>query len=160
MRSSENFPDDLDMKLMSFLQAGIPIEEDPYREISEKLGLSRQEIVSRLKNLHGDGIIRRLGASIVPSKLGYEANGMVVCEVSNDTIIQVGKYIASLKEITHCYERKTIPNVWNYNLFFMIHELSKSSVKEYVSNLMKKLGITKFKILFSVRELKKASVMF
>lgn len=160
MRSSENIPDDIDIKLMSFLQVGIPIEVDPYRGISEKLGLSRQEILSRLKRLHEDGIIRRLGASIVPSKLGYQANGMVICEVSSDKIIQVGEYIASLKEITHCYERKTIPNIWNYKLFFMIHGLSKSSVKEYVSNLMKKLGINKFEILFSVKELKKASVMF
>jgi len=128
MRSPENVPDDLDMTLMSYLQAGIPIEADPYREISEKLGLSRQEIISRLKRLHEDGIIRRLGASIVPSKLGYDANGMVVCEVSRDKISQVGEYIASLKEITHCYERKIIPNIWNYNLFFMIHVLSRSSV--------------------------------
>ena len=52
MKGSGNIPDDLDMKLMSFLQAGIPVEADPYREISEKLGLSRQEIVSRLKKLH------------------------------------------------------------------------------------------------------------
>ena len=160
MKGSVNIPDDLDMKLLSFLQAGIPMEVDPYREISEKLGLSRQEILSRFKKLHEDGIIRRLGASIVPSKLGYQANGMVVCEVSSDKISQIGEYIASLKEITHCYERTTIPNIWNYNLFFMIHGLSKSSVKEYVSNLMKKLGINKFEILFSVKELKKASVMF
>jgi len=160
MKASGNIPDDLDMKLMSFLQDGMTIEADPYRDISEKLGLNRQEIVSRLKRLHEDGIIRRLGASIVPSKLGYEANGMVVCEVSSDKISEIGEYLAGLKEITHCYERKTIPNVWNYNLFFMIHGLSKSSVKEYVSNLMKKLGINKFEILFSVKELKKASVMF
>ncbi len=160
MRSPENIPDDLDMALMSYLQARIPIETDPYKEISEKLGLSRQEIISRIKRLHEDGIIRRLGASINPSKLGYEANGMVVCEVSRDKISQIGEYISSLKEVTHCYERKTIPNIWNYNLFFMIHGLSKSSVEEYVSNLMKKLEITKFEILFSVKELKKASVMF
>ena len=160
MKSSGNIPDDLDMKLMSFLQAGIPVEADPYREISEKLGLNRQEIVSRLKKLHEDGIIRRLGASIVPSKLGYEANGMVVCEVSSDKISEIGEYLADLKEITHCYERKTVPNFWNYNLFFMIHGLSRNSVEEYVSNLMKKLGINKFEILFSVKELKKASVMF
>lgn len=160
MKSSGNILDDLDMKLMSFLQAGIPIEADPYREISEKLGLNRQEIVSRLKKLHDDGIIRRLGASIVPSKLSYEANGMVVCEVSSDKIAEIGKYLVDLKEITHCYERKTVPNVWNYNLFFMIHGLSRSSVEKFVSNLMKKIGINKFEILFSVKELKKASVMF
>ncbi len=160
MRSPENIPNDFDMALISFLQAGIPIEADPYREISEKLGLSRQEIISRIKKLHEDRIIRRVGASIVPSKLGYEANGMVVCEVSSDKISQIGEYVASLKEITHCYERKTIPNIWNYNLFFMIHGLSRSSVEEYVSNLMKKLGINNFEILFSVKELKKTSVMF
>ncbi|MFC1506382.1 winged helix-turn-helix transcriptional regulator [Thermoproteota archaeon] len=160
MNSSENIPDYLNLKLMSFLQTGIPVEPDPYREISEKLGLNRQEIVARLKKLHEDGIIRRLGASIVPSKLGYEANGMVVCEVSSDKISEVGKYLVDLKEITHCYERKIVPNVWNYNLFFMIHGLSRNSVEEYVSNLMKKLGINKFEILFSVKELKKASVMF
>ena len=160
MKGSGNIIDDLDMKLMSFLQAGIPVEADPYREISEKLGLNRQEIVARLKKLHEDGIIRRLGASIVPSKLGYEANGMVVCEVSSDKITEIGEYLADLKEITHCYERKRVSNVWNYNLFFMIHGLSRSSVEEYVSNLMKKLGINKFEILFSVKELKKASVMF
>jgi DNA-binding Lrp family transcriptional regulator len=160
MRSPENIPNDFDMALISFLQAGIPIEADPYREISEKLGSSRQEIISRIKKLHEDRIIRRVGASIVPSKLGYEANGMVVCEVSSDKISQIGEYVASLKEITHCYERKTIPNIWNYNVFFMIHGLSRSSVEEYVSNLMKKLGINNFEILFSVKELKKTSVMF
>ena len=160
MRSPVNIPNDFDMALISFLQAGIPIEADPYREISEKLGSSRQEIISRIKKLHEDRIIRRVGASIVPSKLGYEANGMVVCEVSSDKISQIGEYVASLKEITHCYERKTIPNIWNYNVFFMIHGLSRSSVEEYVSNLMKKLGINNFEILFSVKELKKTSVMF
>ena len=128
MRSPENIPNDFDMALISFLQAGIPIEADPYREISEKLGLSRQEIISRIKKLHEDQIIRRVGASIVPSKLGYEANGMVVCEVSSDKISQIGEYVASLKEITHCYERKTIPNIWNYNVFFMIHGLSRLSL--------------------------------
>jgi DNA-binding Lrp family transcriptional regulator len=65
-----------------------------------------------------------------------------------------------MNEVTHCYERKTVPRIWNYNLFFVIHGPTRRSVEGRVAALMEKLHVASYEILFSIEELKKASIEF
>jgi len=150
--------DDLDMAIMASLQRGIKIIDRPYSELAEQLSLSQEEILYRIRRLQTNGIIRRYGAAVSPSKMGFKANGMVVCKVPRSRVPYVGKTLSRLNDVTHCYERKTVPKIWSYNLFFMIHSSTRRSAEELVAVLVKKLRITKYEILFSVKELKKTSI--
>lgn len=158
MNSPRPIPDNLDMAIMTSLQTGIELKDEPYRDVARNLGLSQEEILSRIRMLDEAGVIRRFGASINPSKIGFQANGMVVCKVPRERLTEVGRQLADVKEVTHCYERETVPGVWSYNLFFMIHGPTRRSVEEIVATLTRKLAIEEYEIIFSVKELKKTSL--
>jgi DNA-binding Lrp family transcriptional regulator len=160
MKNSRCIPDYLDVAIMSSLQGGIELEDEPYSIVSRNLGISQEEVVSRIKTLKKNGIIRRFGATIRPSRVGLQANGMVVCKVLKSRIPYVGRYLSRMKGVTHCYERKTVPRIWGYNLFFMIHGPTRRTVEDRVATLMEKLRVASYEILFSVQELKKASIEF
>jgi DNA-binding Lrp family transcriptional regulator len=158
MRGGEASPDRLDIEIMASLQSGIEVEEEPFKDLAKNLNMTQNEILSRIKALLETGVLRRFGASLNPSKLGLRANGMVVCRVPVRRITQVGEFLSSLKEVTHCYQRRTVPKVWDYNLFFMVHGASRRLVEMFVASLMRKLQIREYEILFSVKELKKTSI--
>ncbi|MEM3003670.1 MAG: Lrp/AsnC family transcriptional regulator [Candidatus Bathyarchaeia archaeon] len=154
----EASPDRLDIEIMASLQSGIEVEEEPFKGLAENLGITQEEILSRIRALLETGVLRRFGASLNPVKLGLRANGMVVCKVPAQRITQAGKFLSSFKEVTHCYQRRTIPKVWDYNLFFMVHGSSRRLVEKFVASLMRKLQVKEYEIIFSVEELKKTSI--
>ena len=158
MKGTKVIPDSLDMAIMASLQSGIEIKDEPFSDIAKSLGISQDEVLSRINILLKTGVLRRFGASVSPLRMGLHANGMVVCKVPAYRIARVGQFLSRLKEVTHCYQRRTIPKVWGYNMFFMVHGSSRRSVEEYVASLMRRLRIKEHEILFSVKELKKTSI--
>jgi len=160
MKDLRPVPNNIDIEIIAGLQHGIEIKEEPFSDVARNLGLSQEEVISRIETLEKKGVIRRFGAAIRPLGIGFWANGMVICKIPRNKIVSVGKYLSCVKEVTHCYERKTIPGIWDYNLFFVIHGPTRESVERFVAALMKKLRITKYEILFSIKELKKTNIMF
>ena len=82
---------------------------------------------------------------------GYRGcEGVIVCD-SNDMIEEVGRYLASFKSVSHCYERSG----WYYNLLAMIHGKEKEEVKNLVRGISQEIGLKDYALLFSTREFKK-----
>jgi len=160
MKDSRNTTNSTDMAIIASLQLGIEIKDEPFSDIAKNLGISQDEILSRISGLLRSGVLRRFGASVSPLRMGLQANGMVVCRVPSYRITRVGQSLSRLREVTHCYQRRTVPRIWGYNLFFMVHGTSRKSVEEFVASVMKRLRIKEYEILFSVKELKKTSIMF
>ncbi|MBS7623231.1 Lrp/AsnC family transcriptional regulator [Candidatus Bathyarchaeota archaeon] len=157
MKGAEASPVRLDIAIMEGLQSGLEVEEEPFRDLANSLDITQEEILSRIKVLLETGVLRRFGASLSPSKLGLRANGMVVCKVPANRITRVGKSLSRLREVTHCYQRRTVPKIWDYNLYFMVHGPSRRPVEMFVASLMRRLQVKEYEILFSVKELKKTS---
>ena len=50
--------DETDRALLNLVQTDFPIEPRPYRVLAERLGLSEDEVLSRVKRLRASGWIR------------------------------------------------------------------------------------------------------
>jgi DNA-binding Lrp family transcriptional regulator len=131
----------------------LPLVKNPYLEVANRLGMEEDEVLNLCKNLIERKVIRRMGPSISHRKFGYSANPMTVLKVPEDNLDEVGRIIAKEPDVTHCYSRSG----WDYNLFFMIHSKDKEAARTRARDIIAKTGIEDFKILFSVRELKKIS---
>ena len=131
----------------------LPFVLEPFAEIANRLGMEENKVIDICKDLLNRGAIRRFGISINHRRIGIKANLMVVANVPEDKIDVVGKKIANIDEITHCYYRVG----WDYNLFFMMHSYSKEKVVKRASKIIENLGITNYKYMFSTREFKKTS---
>ncbi|WP_455276099.1 siroheme decarboxylase subunit beta [[Eubacterium] cellulosolvens] len=150
--------DDKDYAILRNIQDGIPLVSEPFAEVAQNVEITQEEVIKRLKKLNEEGIIRRFGASVSHKKIGMLENAMVTWRVPDDRVNKVGKSLAKYKEITHVYERLTIPKRWDYNLFGVIHGRDKDSIKEFIKRVSESLDLEEYLILFSIRQLKKSSI--
>ena len=149
----------LEKKILASIQGDISIVKQPYLEIAEKLGVSEDTFLEKLKDLCDRGVIRRFGATIRHQKSGFTANAMVAWTVDEDRINDVGEKMASFREVSHCYRRN--PNGdWPYNLYTMIHAKDEESCMETARKMSEATSVNTYTLLFSREELKKTSMEY
>jgi DNA-binding Lrp family transcriptional regulator len=150
---------DLDKKIIKEIQTDISITPRPFLDIANKLNIPEEDILKKIEELIDNGYIRRFGATLRHRIAGINANAMSVWIVPEKEVNRVGEIIASFKEVTHCYERHTLPD-WKYNLYAMIHSKTKDGCIEIARKISEKTGIKDFKLLFSTEEFKKTSMEY
>lgn len=126
--------DTLNQQLLAQLSEGLPICSRPYFEIAERLGISENEVISRLKTLQMGGIIKRFGVIVKHSTLGYRANAMCVWRIPENKIDDIARQLMEFSFVTLCYQRPALPD-WNYNLYCMIHGKDRHTVLKQLAQL-------------------------
>ncbi len=149
--------DKIDETLLLELTQGIPLTTQPFNNIASKIGVSPNEVLTRLTKLKEVGVIRRFGACIKPNDVGFTANAVIAWNVPNERVNEVGTYLASFREITHCYERQTVPERWQYNLYTVLHAQERQTIEQLTKLLSETIGIQDYVILYSKRDLKKGT---
>ena len=149
----------LEKKILASIQGDIPVVKQPYLEIAEKLGVSEDTFLEKLKDLCDRGVIRRFGATIRHQKTGFTANAMVAWTVDEDRINDVGEKMASFREVSHCYRRNPSSD-WPYNLYTMVHAKDEESCRETARNMSEATSVNTYTLLFSREELKKTSMEY
>jgi len=150
---------ELEKKIIASLQGNIPITQRPYLEISEKLGIDEEEFLKTLKSLCDREIIRRFGATLRHQKSGFSANAMGAWQVEENRIDEVGRKMASFREVTHCYRRNPADG-WPYNLYTMIHGADEEACRKIARKMSEKAQVENYTLLFSRKELKKTSMKY
>lgn len=150
---------DLDKKIIREIQTDLPITPRPFFEIAQKLDIAEEDLLKKIQEFINKGYIRRFGATLRHRRIGINANAMSVWIVPDKDVEKVGTVMASFKEVTHCYERHTLPD-WKYNLYAMIHAKTKEECLEIVRRISEKTGIAEYKLLFSTEEFKKTSMEY
>ncbi|MEM2933460.1 MAG: hypothetical protein QXL78_00890 [Methanocellales archaeon] len=146
-----------DLELLQALQNGIPIEPEPFKKMAEQLKLSQAEVINRIAGLIQRGQIKRIAASISHRSIGYRANAMIVWNVPNAIVDEVGEKMARYKEVSHCYLRPRRKH-WRYNIFIMVHGRNKRACLEVVKKIARETKIKDYEVLFSEGELKKTGI--
>jgi DNA-binding Lrp family transcriptional regulator len=135
-------PDDLiQQQLIAEIQSGLPIVERPYAEIAKKLAINEQEVIRRIDIMLTSGVIRRMGVIVRHRKLGYRSNAMLVWDIPDNKIDQLGRQLSKVDSITLCYQRPRHAPHWNYNLFTMIHGQDRESVEACIDDIVAKYDL-------------------
>ena|GEM_PF-5807209 len=48
--------------------------------------------------------------------------------------------------------RNTVPSRWAYPCYFMVHGVSQQLLEDYVRDAVKRLGVSEYRMLYSVRD--------
>jgi len=161
-RGAAPFPiamDETDRAILRITQNAIPLVDEPFRKISEQLGLEQREVLTRLDRQVRHGIIKRIGGSVNQRKLGIVANAVVAWKVEDGQVEETGEKLSSYDEVTHCYERRTVPGVWDYNMFTVMHGYDRESVEACAKRLSEATGISDYRVIFSTRQFKRTSII-
>ena len=152
--------DDTNRRLIAATQAGLPMVAEPYRKIADDLGLDESDVMARLRAMQQSGIIRRIAVAPNHYALGLAANGMTVWDVADEVAIELGGAIGALEFVSHCYLRPRALPDWPYNLFAMVHGVSRDEVAAKRAEIRTLLGddLRDNDILYSTRILKKTGL--
>jgi len=156
-------PDDaIQRQLIVAIQSGLPLVERPYAEIAEKLDIDEQEVMRRIEIMLTTGAIRRMGVVVRHHELGYRANAMLVWDIADERVNEVGEQLSTVDCITLCYQRPRHLPHWPYNLFTMIHGKERQSVEQRIEEIVQQYGLsdTPRATLFSLRRFKQRGACY
>lgn len=151
--------DELDKKIIKALETDLPLTLNPYQKIAEDLNIDQSEFLIRLQKLKSRKILKRISAILHHRDSGYQANGMFVCHFSQQKIDEAGQRISKLKEVSHCYQRKTDRD-WPYNFYAMMHAKNRKELEKMIERLTTEYQIENHQVLYSTEELKKTSMKY
>lgn len=148
--------DDLERRIIRHLQGDLPLTSKPFAVLASRVGISEEELLERIKLQKEEGVLRRLGANLNPQLAGFRANALIAWNVPDDRMDEIGPLMASFREVSHCYERRT-QGKWKYNLFTMIHGKSREDCQGIVRAIAENTGIQDYVSLVTLKEYKKTS---
>ena len=89
--------DDLTAQLLNELQDHYPLVERPYAEIGDRLGISEQQTLERLREAREAGIVRQICAIYDTKALGY-SSALVAMRVPADRLEQAAAVVGAVRE--------------------------------------------------------------
>ena len=139
--------------LINTISRGLPMVKQPYAQIARQLNCSENEVIDGIKSLIEGGDLKRFGVVVRHRKLGYRANGMVVWDLPDNRVTEIGHCIGQYSFVTLCYQRPRRLPEWRYNLFSMIHGRDRAAVVDQVAFIVEQCGLhdIRHEILFSKR---------
>lgn len=152
--------DEIDRQIIQATQAGLPLVGEPYLAVAGQLSLSEQQVLDRMTRMQQAGVIRRIAAVPNHYKLGYRFNGMTVWDVADEEVDRLGRLVAELPFVSHCYRRPRHLPDWPYNLFAMVHGKSELDAEAQVVAIADLLGefVRRHDVLYSSKILKKTGL--
>jgi len=115
-----------DRPLLQALSKGLPLVARPFAQVAQDLGWPEAAVIARVRALAAARILTRVGVIVRHRAIGWAANAMVVWQVPEDRIASAGAALAAHPGVTLCYQRRTVPGLWPYSLFSMIHGQSRA----------------------------------
>lgn len=140
---------DGDRAILQALTSGLALVPHPYA----LPGRNENEVIDRIATLARAQIVTRLGVIVKHRALGWSANAMVVWDLPEGRIPAAGTALSAVPGVTLCYQRQTVPGLWRWGLFSMIHAQSRDVALDVLARaraLPELAGITP-RVLFSTR---------
>jgi DNA-binding Lrp family transcriptional regulator len=103
--------DDIDRRIVNALQEGFPLSPRPYAEAAQRLGLSEDDLISRLKHLLETRAITRFGPFLDAAAMGG-AFCLCAMAVPAERFEAVMIQVNARPEVAHNYERAHRLNMW------------------------------------------------
>ena len=116
--------DDTDVAVIRALQGPMAVTDRPYDGAAERVGMPTDRFLEHLKEMVERKLLRRVAAILYHRRAGFSANGMGVWRVPEEQVHEVGRRMAAVRGISHCYQRPTYAD-WPYSVFTMAHGRSK-----------------------------------
>ena len=112
------------MEFLKILEQDLPLTARPFHGYAEALRISEEELLSKIKAVKNEGIIRRYGGILAHRKAGFTWNAMVVSDIPLDEISKLADQIIEKEYVSHCYQREKFTQ-WPYTFYMMVHAMTE-----------------------------------
>jgi len=104
--------DHVDKRILDIVQAGIPLEWNPYEALFGGMDIPTSEALERLRKLASVGVLSFIGPIYDTKVCGYRST-LIAMETSPREIDACAAKLAAYPGVSHCYERNHRFNLWS-----------------------------------------------
>ncbi len=140
--------DETDRNILNEIQSRFPLSLRPFRELGKRLKLPEQEVISRIRELKREGIIRRIGGNFQSRRLNFTST-LCAAKVPEEKIDTFVKLVNRYPGVTHNYMRNHPYNIW----FTFIAE-DRDTIEKALKDLASESGVTEVLNLPAVKVFK------
>ncbi|MBV4474881.1 siroheme decarboxylase subunit beta [Pseudomonas botevensis] len=150
------------LALRRLLEQGLPRVSRPYQALAEQIGTDETQVLGQMRQWHAQGLFRRIGLVLNHRALGFTANAMLVLDVPDALIDEVGQRLGHAPGISLCYQRPRRLPQWRYNLFCMVHGRQRERVEAQIRQMLEAhlLSDLPHQLLFSSHAFKQCGGRF
>ena len=100
-----------DRQLVDLLQQSFPLSPTPFATLGQQMGLGEDEVLTRIRRLKDEGIIRQIGPIFDSRRLGYRST-LAAFRVEPERLDQVAGRMSAHAGVSHNYSRAHVYNLW------------------------------------------------
>lgn len=130
--------DQIDRDIINGLHGGLAICERPYLEAAQRLGLSEDELLTRLGALLAQGTLTRIGPLYQIERMGG-AFTLAALHASTEDYERVAQAVNALPQVAHNYARDHELNMW-----FVIATETPGEVEDVIAQIERETGCSVF----------------
>lgn len=134
--------DEIDKQLLQLTQDEFSIMKRPWKELGNRLKITEEEVLLRLKRLCNKGVIRKIGPILNTRKLGLSASTLIAMKVPEEKIEQVASIINEYESVSHNYQREH-----EYNLWFTVRTSDEKKLRRTIEEIKRRTEIPDANIL-------------
>lgn len=127
--------DELDKAILNRIQARFPLTPKPFAVIAREVGTTERDVLTRVTRLKHSGIIRRIGANVVPGKVGFVST-LCAAQVPQEKVELFTRTVNTFPGVTHNYLRENAYNVW-----FTFIAPSMEVIRANLARIAEKTGV-------------------
>jgi DNA-binding Lrp family transcriptional regulator len=127
--------DEIDRRIINFLQEGFPICEAPYQQVAIQLGLTEKALIERLQTLLDNGILTRFGP-LYHAELMGGALTLAAVKAPAERFAEVTDIINAFPEVAHNYARNHALNMW-----FVIATETPEQIRRTITLIEQETGL-------------------
>lgn len=102
---------DVSHGLARLVQAGVPLERDPWGALGLALGCSAADVLTELQGWQASGHLREISGVLEGASLGWDS-ALCAATVAPDDLPRVAAAVSACPTVTHNYERDHEKNLW------------------------------------------------
>lgn len=124
----------IEQRLLNEFQHDFPLIKRPYLAIGNKLGITEDEVITRLTHLSAQGVVSRVGPVFSPGCIGVSTLAALAVPVEN--LDDIASWINALPEVNHNYQREH-----TYNLWFVVAALDQPRLNAVLEKINQYVGL-------------------
>lgn len=128
--------DETNKKILNSIQLDFPIHPRPFKLIAEKLDLTEDDLLQRIRAMKEAMLIRRIGGNFSPDRLGYHST-LCAAQVPEDKIDLFTRTVNAYPGVTHNYRRDHRFNIW-----FTFIAPSTETIRQNLEAIARDTGVT------------------
>jgi len=140
--------DKIDRLILNLIQSDFPINPRPYKVLADKLGITEDQIIERVREMKAGRQIRKLGGTFHSNKLGYKST-LCTLVVPENRVEEVSTIVNGYQGVTHNYIRNN-----KYNMWFTLIASSQELLENIIEEIREKTGIEEIHSLQAKRVFK------